>query len=262
MFLQSTEIAAIPYTVRYLHVGTIHRTAEDPQEEPSEWLRLARTWYKRAVEAPKSTVDQQGRLSRGLLASTALALIEREGPRALSMRRVARELGVGAMSLYTYFPSRQALVTEVAHQLFHEVDTSPTPGERWDDTIRRVVTSYRDVALRHPNVYLLVSGEDSALFDHAERVLALHRAQGMPVSLISRVWMFLDAFLDGFLRAEIRSLGQGEKQDPTSGAMAAIMNSHTTQSFLEGLEIMISGVAQFAPKDAEWRSPKRPQSAE
>lgn len=206
------------------------------------------------METQVNTTDQAARLSRDLIAAAAIALVDREGQRALSMRRLARELGVATMSLYTYVASRQELLAEIADALYREVDMSAVPGERWDDTMRRSVASYREVALRHPHVYLLVAGDYPLSADLAQRVIAIQSDQGVPLPLIRRISAFLHAFLAGFLVAEIRRASREAAQDTGNQAVAA-MTSYTEQTFREDLELVISGAARLAPADADWRTP-------
>ena len=52
-------------------------------------------------------------LNRDSIARAALALVDRDGSEALSLRKVAGELGVGTMTLYHYVPSREALVADI-----------------------------------------------------------------------------------------------------------------------------------------------------
>ena len=56
-------------------------------------------------------------LSRRSIVTSAIALIERDGPDALSMRRLGGRLGVEAMALYHHFGSRDELITAIADDL-------------------------------------------------------------------------------------------------------------------------------------------------
>lgn len=54
---------------------------------------------------------KRGRLSRPLVLDAAVALVDREGLAALTMRRLAAELGVESMALYRYTPARKPCST-------------------------------------------------------------------------------------------------------------------------------------------------------
>jgi AcrR family transcriptional regulator len=69
------------------------------------------------------------------IATAALAVIERDGLDALSMRSVARELRTGAMSLYRYVDDRRGLEELVAASVLDDVDASPPPRSSWIDQV-------------------------------------------------------------------------------------------------------------------------------
>src|SRR5262245_27250699 len=97
-------------------------------------------------------------LSRERVLRVALELVDREGVEALSMRRLGRELGVEAMSLYGYVASKQDLVEGVVEQVFRQMPLiAPGPG-MWQDRVRRHAGTYRAVLLAHPHVVPLVGG--------------------------------------------------------------------------------------------------------
>ncbi|NIH82942.1 TetR/AcrR family transcriptional regulator [Amycolatopsis viridis] len=84
------------------------------------------------------------------------------GPHGLSLRAVARELGMVSSALYRYFPSRDHLLTDLIIDAYNEIgeaaeradDPSAKPRERW----MRVWTATRDWAKRNPHEYALIYG--------------------------------------------------------------------------------------------------------
>ncbi len=78
----------------------------------------------------------------------SIDLIERDGVEALSMRRVAAELGVAPMSLYNHVPNKSALLDAVAELIMSEVDLALDAG--WCDQARALARSFRAVARRYP----------------------------------------------------------------------------------------------------------------
>lgn len=95
------------------------------------------------------------KLSQRVIADAALRAIDAEGIDGLSMRKLAQNLGASAMSLYTYFPDKDALLDGVAQLLLGEVD-APPEDVHWRDAMRFIMRSVRDVALRHPNAARLI----------------------------------------------------------------------------------------------------------
>jgi AcrR family transcriptional regulator len=88
------------------------------------------------------------------LAAAALAVIEREGPAALSMRAVADELGMGTMSLYRYVQSREqleALVVDLVLDPFRGgPDLDVGRARSWTDKATALARRAHAVATAHP----------------------------------------------------------------------------------------------------------------
>jgi AcrR family transcriptional regulator len=100
------------------------------------------------VPRPRSlTADQ--------LAAAALAVVDRDGLPALTMRTVARELGVATMGLYRYVADRQALETLVVDHVFRSVDLA-LPEASWQDRVRVLLDRIRVAVARHPGTVPLV----------------------------------------------------------------------------------------------------------
>jgi AcrR family transcriptional regulator len=100
------------------------------------------------VPRPRSLTDDQ-------LVAAALAVVDRDGLPALTMRAVARELGVATMGLYRYVADRQALELLVVDHVFRSVDTS-LPDAGWQERVRVLLDRVRVAVARHPAVVPLV----------------------------------------------------------------------------------------------------------
>ncbi|HEV2243913.1 MAG TPA: TetR/AcrR family transcriptional regulator C-terminal domain-containing protein [Streptosporangiaceae bacterium] len=123
-------------------------------------------------------------LSRELIVQAAITIIERDGAGALSMRKVAAELGAGVMSLYNHVPDRDALIEGVAQAVLADLDApeeEADPGRDWKLDARAMVDAFRAAARRYPRSMHLVltSGLDLVFtWQAAERVLMLLAAAG------------------------------------------------------------------------------------
>ncbi|HEU4512430.1 MAG TPA: TetR family transcriptional regulator [Nocardioidaceae bacterium] len=95
-------------------------------------------------------------LNRDLIRDRALAMIDEHGLAALSMRRLAQELGVRAPSLYSHFPTKDDLLDAVADLVVAGVDTSGF-GEGWREGLVRWARSYRAALAAHPGAVPLVA---------------------------------------------------------------------------------------------------------
>jgi AcrR family transcriptional regulator len=98
-------------------------------------------------------------LSRRRVVDAALELVDREGIDALTMRRLGRELGVEAMSLYEYTSGKDELVVAVAERLLEELELPLPRTGGWKERIRGVVRAWLRLAERHPNAFPLLYRE-------------------------------------------------------------------------------------------------------
>src|SRR3954447_537295 len=72
------------------------------------------------------------------------------------MRKVAQDLGVAPMSLYTHLADREAVLEATVQLMLAEIEV-PDEGLDWRDTIRQIMRSVRAVGLRHPNAAPLIN---------------------------------------------------------------------------------------------------------
>lgn len=85
--------------------------------------------------------------------AAALDIVDCEGVDALSMRRLARALGVEAMSLYHHFPNKDAILAGVIDlALAAEAASAPLAGSSWREPVTAAVLGFRRVLVKHPNV--------------------------------------------------------------------------------------------------------------
>lgn len=89
------------------------------------------------------------RLSREALARLALELADREGLEAVSMRRLAQELGVGVMTLYGYLRDKDELLDAIVDMAVEEVRLPGATGP-WRVRIKHLLWEIRRVLARHP----------------------------------------------------------------------------------------------------------------
>jgi len=99
--------------------------------------------------------SQKPRLSRELVLSAALELVDDEGLDALTMRRLGQVLERDPMSLYRYAENRAALLDGVSEMVLNELAIFPADPD-WKAQLRRIAHDLRLLALRHPNVIPLL----------------------------------------------------------------------------------------------------------
>jgi AcrR family transcriptional regulator len=97
----------------------------------------------------------------------ALRILETEGLQAVSMRRVAKEVGITAMAIYHHFPSREAMLDAVVDSEFQQLVgffSQPNGSLSFEDAMIHIMDGYIDYALAHPCIfdYVFASPRPSA----------------------------------------------------------------------------------------------------
>src|SRR5215210_1133690 len=100
------------------------------------------------MSRPQPATEPRAHLSKERVLPAAVALAVRDGIESLSMRKLADELGAGAMSLYHYVPNKERLLDEMVDIVFGEIELPPT-GVEWRTAMRRRALSTREALNRH-----------------------------------------------------------------------------------------------------------------
>ncbi len=136
--------------------------------------------------------------------STAVALAAREGIEALSMRKLADELGVGAMSLYYYVPNKEELLDGMVDIVFGEIEL-PSTDDDWRTALRRRALSTREVLNRHRWAVGLMESRATpgpASFRLHNAVLGCLREGGFSIEATIQAYSVQDAYIYGFALQE------------------------------------------------------------
>jgi len=88
-------------------------------------------------------------LTREKIAAAALAIADKDGFEAVSMRRIAQELNVGTMSLYYYIKTKDDLIAAMDDALMAEA-ILPSPAKGWKRAISEIARRTHALFLRHP----------------------------------------------------------------------------------------------------------------
>jgi AcrR family transcriptional regulator len=87
----------------------------------------------------------------------ALSLADSRGLAAVTIRRLAKELGVTPMALYWHFRSKDELLEGVAARMFEEVDLSVDASATWQEQLKALLGSMLGVLRAHPSTAILLS---------------------------------------------------------------------------------------------------------
>lgn len=143
-------------------------------------------------------------LSRDRIVDAALALADREGPPAVTMRRLGRELGVEGMAIYGYFESKDELLAAVAGRVLSELELVRDAAAPWQDRVRAVIRGWAGLRDRHPGGFPLLYRRRafaSEEFAPVEEILDALREAGLPPERAVLAYHALVWMLDGILLA-------------------------------------------------------------
>src|SRR5215216_7569934 len=109
------------------------------------------------AQEDRQQAPQRATLTPRTVVEGALALAEAEGLGAVTIRRLAKELGVTPMALYWHFGSKDELLDGMAAWIFEEVDLSVDASARWQEQLRALLGSMLGVLRAHPFSAILLS---------------------------------------------------------------------------------------------------------
>lgn len=152
----------------------------DPQRPGAVWLR----------RAPTAPAERARPLTRDAIVATAIALADAEGLEAVSIRRIAGELGARPMSLYSHISRKQELIDLMFDAVVAE--TLLPPGEQhpadWQEALRAIANRTAD-ALRRHRWMLSTPWEKVSFGPHGLRHLdeSLAALAGLDVDLTTKI---------------------------------------------------------------------------
>ena len=149
---------------------------------------------------PTERTAPRAPLNRERVLEAAVAIADQDGIAALSMRRLGRELGVEAMSLYNHVAGKEDLERGIVEVVLAEIE-SPRPGRDWKTEIRRTAVSSHDAFVRHRwSCSLLTqgSGVSRVRMEWMEAVLATFRKAGFSPNLTHHAYHAIDSHITGF----------------------------------------------------------------
>src|SRR5579859_1520904 len=144
-------------------------------------------------------------LSLSRIVAAAVRVADTEGLAAVSMGRVAGELGTAPMSLYRHVSSKEELLTVMVDAAWGSAPGAPAPGESWRDGLSRWAWALRDGARRHPWVVriplnsLPIMPNEVAWFENA---LACMAGTGLTEARKASVIMLLAGYVRNLATTE------------------------------------------------------------
>lgn len=208
------------------------------------------------------STERRAPLDRKRVADTALALLNETGLDGLTLRAIARELDVKAPALYWHFKDKQALLDEMATEMYRRMvaGTELDPGDTWQERLRRANHGLRGALLAYRDGAKVFSGSRFTGTEHAaqmEETLRLFTEAGFTLGQAVRATSSTYAYTIGSVIEEqgVQPLPDERREGydvaerarllagfPLSARAGAEIFHDYDEHFEEGLEIVIAGI--------------------
>lgn len=204
-------------------------------------------------------------LSRERVLRAAIRMADEGGIEALSMRKLALELGVQAMSLYNHVANKDDIIDGIVDRVVSEIEV-PDFSLDWKTAMRRRSTSAHEVLLRHPWATMpLVSriNVGPAMLGYINATLGCLFEAGFSLEMADHIWNAIDSHIYGFTLQELNFPVETENYSEAakiglpliSADLYPYMNTLThaviekrydgIQNFEFGLELILNGLDKF-----------------
>lgn len=210
------------------------------------------------------------RLTRERVVDAALHVMDTEGLEAVSMRRLAREVGVEAMSLYNHVRDKDDLIESICVRVMQEFRFAD-PDLPWIERAAFAAREWRRVLKRHPNVITLFSGRREPMSDidalrPMEHALGILREAGLSDRDAVRMFNVLGGYIMGFVLMEVGQMftaGTMDVDAPDPAALSRmlppdmphlaasiphLLGCDPDDQFELGLEILLRGVLELGAR--------------
>ncbi len=215
-------------------------------------VELAAEGRARSLRGP------QPAYSRDQIAAAAVKIADAEGLQAVSMRRIAGELGSGATSLYRYITKKDELLDLMSEAVL-EVERLPKPSGDWRADLRKIAYHMRAMSLRHPWT-IGISTSRSALGPNTLRCLEL------TLSVIDNLGLDIDEMLviSNTLFTSVRGYAAGEIAEVEASRRSGLNREQWMRSRAEHTQAILrtGKYPMFTRVVKDARAPHDPDAAQ
>ena len=176
-------------------------------------------------------------LTKERVLRAAVDLADKGGIESLSMRKLAQELGVEAMSLYNHVRNKDDILDGVVDVVVGEIQIPPETAE-WRASLRQTILSARGVLLRHPWAPRVIESRKNpspATFQYFESVIGILRKGGFSVDLTHHALHALGSRVLGFTQELFN-----DSDELASGPDAAAMYARMAEQFPNMIEMAMA----------------------
>jgi len=192
-------------------------------------------------------------LNRERVLAGALALVDREGLDALTMRGLGQELGVEAMSLYNHIANKDAILDGLCELMLGEMVAGTAPSDDPREATKNGLRALRAVALRHPRAFPLLAtrpiGAYAATRRVSERALQRFLDAGWDEPGAIRALRICVRFTLGFAMSERQPEASvptpellGEETPLVAGLLQQVAAEDSDELFEFGLDVVLDGL--------------------
>jgi len=211
-------------------------------------------------------IRPQTTLSAERVRDEALKLIEADGLEAFSTRKLGRALGVEAMAIYWYYPSKDALLDAVVDKLISKLEPpDPDLTKDWIDALRKVSHEYRNLSHEYPQSFILLATRRFATegtYRFIERLFAIAQREGFDERTTARWYRLVSSYCSGIALNELAGIQRATAGPPPAGARAQFPHLVASWQWLAaepyddvfsfGLEVLLDALGR-APRKAKPR---------
>jgi AcrR family transcriptional regulator len=169
----------------------------------------------------ETTPTSRTQLTRQRVVAAAVELADSDGTESISMRRLAQELGVEAMSLYTHVRNKDDLLDGMADAVISQI---PLSADRagWKTALRQMALAAREVMLRHPWAPRIIETRTTpgpAALQYINAVLGTLREGGFTIAQTHQAIHILSSRALGFAQALFDDSGDGDLTPETAAQL-------------------------------------------
>jgi AcrR family transcriptional regulator len=200
-------------------------------------------WQAKGRRPPGYPGRRTGGLSRADIVDIAVAIADAEGTEAVSMRRIARDLRVGAMSLYWHVESKEELHQLMLETVHAEIE-APAPSGDWRRDLAAYASNTRAALLRHPwAIEFVNAGPPSGPNDagNAERLIGTLDGLGLDAKTTMWILTTLGTYVMG---AALRDI-QEQRWHRTVDEATAQMSEEELEAWRDEFKRQIRGSGRY-----------------
>lgn len=205
----------------------------------------------------------QPNLTAERIRDAALQLIEQDGLEELSTRKLGRALGVEAMAIYWYYPSKDALLDAVVETLVSKLAPARPPAEGpvdFIDALRGLAHGYRALAHAYPKAFPLLATRrfsTEPTYRFLDGIFTLAAERGLDARTTARFYRLVASYCSGVALDELAGRREAEENAEAAAARAAhprlatvwewLAPKHYDDVFSFGLEVVLAALQAQMP---------------